>query len=177
MLTIMYLESLKLLNAQVGYGELGMNGNLGYEGGQVRVGKQSFQHAFSTHPPARLRFHVERRFASFTCQVALNDDVPAGWSHADFSVVADGREVANEPYVQAGEPPRSLVADISGAEYLELVVHTSRWEHAHAVWLNPQPEERWGYYESIGMMRQLMGERMYPLTLGGLEEAMRELVR
>ncbi len=49
--------------------------------------------------------------------------------------------------------------------------------YAHAVWLNPQPEERWGYYESIGMMRQLMGERMYPLTLGGLEEAMRELVR
>ena len=49
--------------------------------------------------------------------------------------------------------------------------------YAHAVWLNPQPEERWGYYDSIGMMRQLMGERMYPLTLAGLEEAMRELVR
>ena len=49
--------------------------------------------------------------------------------------------------------------------------------YAHAVWLNPQPEERWGYYDSIGMMRQLMGDRMYPLTLGGLEEAMRELVR
>jgi len=49
--------------------------------------------------------------------------------------------------------------------------------YAHAVWLNPQPEERWGYYDSIGMMRQLMTDRMYPLTLGGLEEAMRELVR
>jgi len=49
--------------------------------------------------------------------------------------------------------------------------------YAHAVWLNPQPEERWGYYDSVGMIRQLMGERMYPLTLGGLEEAMRELVR
>jgi uncharacterized protein with von Willebrand factor type A (vWA) domain len=49
--------------------------------------------------------------------------------------------------------------------------------YAHAVWLNPQPEERWGYYDSVGMIRQLMGERMYPLTLSGLEEAMRELVR
>ncbi|MCC7548140.1 MAG: VWA domain-containing protein [Burkholderiales bacterium] len=49
--------------------------------------------------------------------------------------------------------------------------------YAHAVWLNPQPEERWPYYESIGMMRRLMADRMYPLTLGGLEEAMRELVR
>ena len=45
------------------------------------------------------------------------------------------------------------------------------------VWLNPQPEERWGYYESIGMVRQLVGDRMYPLTLGGLEEGMRELSR
>lgn len=49
--------------------------------------------------------------------------------------------------------------------------------YAHAAWLNPQPEERWPYYESIGMMRRLMADRMYPLTLGGLEEAMRELVR
>lgn len=137
----MYLDSLTLLQMQVGYGDLGMHGSLGYEGRLVTVRKQHYQHAFSTHPPARLRFHVERRFSSFTCQVALNDDVPAGVSHADFSVVADGREVANEPYVQAGEPPRPLVANISGAEYLELVVRTSRWEHSHAVWLDPQVDE------------------------------------
>jgi uncharacterized protein with von Willebrand factor type A (vWA) domain len=49
--------------------------------------------------------------------------------------------------------------------------------YGHAAWLNPQAEERWGYYESIGMTRQLMGQRMYPLTLAGLEEAMRALTR
>ena len=49
--------------------------------------------------------------------------------------------------------------------------------YGHAAWLNPQPEDRWGYYDSIGMTRQLMGERMYPLTLAGLEEAMRALTR
>lgn len=46
-----------------------------------------------------------------------------------------------------------------------------------AIWLNPVPEERWGYYESIGMVRTLMGERMFPLTLDGLDRGMRELVR
>ncbi|HSL54834.1 MAG TPA: NPCBM/NEW2 domain-containing protein [Pyrinomonadaceae bacterium] len=160
----MYLDSVKLLQTQVGYGSLGMNGNLGYEGHQVRVGKQHYQHAFSTHPPARLRFHVERRFASFSCQVALNDDVPAGWSHADFSVVADGREVANEPYVQAGEPPRPLVADISGAEYLELVVRTSRWEHSHAVWLDPQVDESPApvthLFDSLNRAEMIVPERL-----------------
>ncbi|HEY6231413.1 MAG TPA: CmcI family methyltransferase [Pyrinomonadaceae bacterium] len=137
----MYLDSLTLLQMQVGYGDLGMYGSLGYEGLPVTVRQQHYAHAFSTHPPARLRFHVGRRFASFTCQVALNDDVPAGVSHADFAVVADGREVAVEPYVQSGEPPRSLIADIAGAEYLELVVRTSRWENSHAVWLDPQVDE------------------------------------
>src|SRR5215212_604567 len=160
----MYLDSVKLLQTQVGYGDLGMFGSLGYEGRQVTVHKQHYNHAFSTHPPARLRFHVERRFASFNCQVALNDDVPAGVSHADFSVVADGREVANEPYVQAGEPPRPLVADISGAEYLELVVRTSRWEHSHAVWLDPQVDESPApvthLFDSLSRAEMIIPERL-----------------
>jgi uncharacterized protein with von Willebrand factor type A (vWA) domain len=45
------------------------------------------------------------------------------------------------------------------------------------VWLNPVPEEQWEYTQSIRAMRTLMGGRMYPLTLDGLDRAMRELVR
>ncbi|WP_369058909.1 VWA domain-containing protein [Caulobacter sp. 73W] len=46
-----------------------------------------------------------------------------------------------------------------------------------AVWLNPTPERHWDYTQSIGVMKQLMNDRMYPLTLEGLDKAMRELVR
>jgi predicted O-methyltransferase YrrM len=134
----MYLDEIPVLDSHVGYGHLGVSGSLGYEGQPVMVRRQHYPHAFSTHPPARVRFQLDRRFAGFSCYVALNDDVPPGRSHADFAVVADGREVALETYVQAGEPPRPLIADISGAEHLELVVRTSRWEHCHAVWLDPQ---------------------------------------
>src|SRR5262249_4139371 len=133
-----YLDSLSLLEAQVGFGDVGMHGTLGYEGKTVSVRQRHYAHSLSTHPPARLRFRVDRGFASFSCQVALNDDVPAGASHADFIVAADGHEVAIEPYVRAGEPPRMLRADISGAEYLEFMVRTSRWEYSHAVWLDPR---------------------------------------
>jgi predicted O-methyltransferase YrrM len=133
-----YLDSLPILEAEVGYGSVGLHGSLGYEDKMVFASGQSHGHAISTHPPARLRFRLDRRYGGFTCQVALNDDVPAAASHADFVVAADGREVAVEPYVRAGEPPRTLVADISGAEYLELIVRTSRWEFSHAVWLNPK---------------------------------------
>jgi uncharacterized protein with von Willebrand factor type A (vWA) domain len=46
-----------------------------------------------------------------------------------------------------------------------------------AAWLNPLPEAHWDYTASVGMIRTLMGGRMYPLTLDGLDAAMRELTR
>ncbi|MFZ9151328.1 MAG: vWA domain-containing protein [Burkholderiales bacterium] len=49
--------------------------------------------------------------------------------------------------------------------------------YANAIWLNPQPEAVWNYHESIGITRELMGGRMFPLTLDGLERGMRLLSR
>jgi uncharacterized protein len=46
-----------------------------------------------------------------------------------------------------------------------------------AVWLNPVSQQHWSYTHSIGMMRQLVDGRMFPLTLEGLEGAMRALAR
>ena len=43
--------------------------------------------------------------------------------------------------------------------------------------LNPTAERHWDYTPSIEVMKQLVGDRMYPLTLEGLDKAMRELVR
>ncbi|MCC7082125.1 MAG: VWA domain-containing protein [Burkholderiales bacterium] len=47
--------------------------------------------------------------------------------------------------------------------------------YEHAVWINPQPEAHWPYHESIEITRQLMGGRMYGLTIDGLDRAMRAL--
>ena len=52
---------------------------------------QPYNHALSTHPPAHLMFQFDGSFQYFTCQGALNDDVPTGLSHADSSVLANGR--------------------------------------------------------------------------------------
>jgi uncharacterized protein with von Willebrand factor type A (vWA) domain len=43
------------------------------------------------------------------------------------------------------------------------------------VWLNPEPEQLWQYRQSIAIIRQLMSERMYPITMDGLERAMQML--
>src|SRR5262245_52689833 len=93
------LGALPLLSASVGYGSLGTGGSLGYERKQVSVRGRHYRGALSAHPPSQLRFDLGGRYRSLQCQVALNDDVPAGRSHADFVVLADGSPVATAAYV------------------------------------------------------------------------------
>ena len=52
---------------------------------------------------------------------------------------------------------------------------TNNWNKT--VWLNPVPKKYWGYTQSISMINQLMEKRMYPLTIEGLDAAMKELVK
>jgi uncharacterized protein with von Willebrand factor type A (vWA) domain len=61
----------------------------------------------------------------------------------------------------------------AGAIWLERVMRI----YESAIWLNPVPERHWEYTPSIQMIKQVMSDRMYPLTLEGLDKAMRELSR
>jgi uncharacterized protein with von Willebrand factor type A (vWA) domain len=45
----------------------------------------------------------------------------------------------------------------------------------HFAWLNPEPEGLWSYRQSVGTIRGLLANKMYPLTMAGLETAMRSL--
>jgi uncharacterized protein with von Willebrand factor type A (vWA) domain len=46
-----------------------------------------------------------------------------------------------------------------------------------AVWLNPVPRNQWDYTHSVHHIRRIFANRMFPLTIEGLDQAMRELVR
>ena len=63
--------------------------------------------------------------------------------------------------------------DEAGAVWLKRMLEV----YHKAVWLNPEPEEIWPYRQSIGIIREIMGGRMYPTTIVGLERAMRALVK
>ncbi|WP_375427882.1 VWA domain-containing protein [uncultured Sphingomonas sp.] len=56
-------------------------------------------------------------------------------------------------------------------------LHRLTTTYPASVWLNPVPEAQWGYSQSVRIVRELLAERMYPLTLAGLDSAMRELTR
>ena len=63
--------------------------------------------------------------------------------------------------------------DESGETWLRRLLDA----YPKAVWLNPVPEKYWGGTSSIGIIRRLMEERMFPLTLDGIDRGMRELTR
>jgi uncharacterized protein with von Willebrand factor type A (vWA) domain len=44
-------------------------------------------------------------------------------------------------------------------------------------WINPEPQGVWEYRQSIAIIQQIVSHRMYPLTIKGLEDAMRMLTK
>jgi uncharacterized protein len=91
----------------------------------------------------------------------------------DYKVIFVG-DAAMSPYeIMAPGGSVEHFNEETGAAWIERVART----YPACVWLNPVAEKEWDYTQSIRIMRQLMGGRMYALTLEGLDKAMRELVR
>ncbi len=59
----------------------------------------------------------------------------------------------------------------AGAVWIQRLLDT----YSKAIWLNPEPEKRWEYTPSIKITRELMDERMFPLTVAGLDRGIRAL--
>src|SRR6476661_2340712 len=91
----------------------------------------------------------------------------------DYKVVFVG-DASMSPY-EVMVPGGSVehVNEEAGSVWLERITRT----YPHAVWLNPVAQRHWDYSESTTIIRRLFAERMYPITIEGLEAAMKELVR
>lgn len=59
----------------------------------------------------------------------------------------------------------------AGAEWLQRLTNA----FPKFAWINPEPQGVWQYRQSISVIQQLMSQRMFPLTLKGLEDTMRML--
>ena len=61
-----------------------------------------------------------------------------------------------------------------GAVWLQRLVEV----YPHLIWINPTEEKYWQYSQSTKMIQDIIGpDRMFPMTLSGLESAMKELAR
>lgn len=97
-------------------------------------------------------------------------DVMRKYGH-DYKAIFVG-DAAMSPY-ELEQPGGSVEHwnDEAGRVWLERVLRA--WPRA--AWLNPVPEEHWGWTVSTENIRRLFDGRMYPVTLSGLEGAMRAL--
>ncbi len=92
---------------------------------------------------------------------------------ADYKVIFVG-DATMSPY-EVAYPGGSVEHwnEEPGALWMERMLST----YSNAVWLNPVAQKWWSNTQSVGMLNQLMKNRMFPLTLEGLDNAMRELSR
>lgn len=86
----------------------------------------------------------------------------------DYKVVIVG-DASMSPY-EIVQPGGSV--EHWNEEAGELWLRRLRDTYSKCVWLNPVPKDEWQYTQSIGITNQLMEGNMFPLTLGGLEDAM-----
>ncbi|MFP5453935.1 MAG: vWA domain-containing protein [Alphaproteobacteria bacterium] len=99
-------------------------------------------------------------------------DVLHKYGH-DYKLVLVG-DASMSPY-EISQPGGSVehFNEEAGAVWMQRMLNV----YSSSVWLNPVPEAYWMHSQSTRMMRELMDNRMFPLTLTGLEDAMRSLAR
>lgn len=99
-------------------------------------------------------------------------DVLHKYGH-DYKLVLVG-DASMSPY-EIAQPGGSVehFNEEAGEVWLKRMLNV----YSSAVWLNPTPEAYWMHTQSTRMIREIMGNRMFGLTLSGLEDAMRSLAR
>jgi len=90
---------------------------------------------------------------------------------ADYKLVFVG-DATMSPYeiVYAGGSVEHW-NDEPGAVWMKRLLNT----YPKAIWLNPEPRDRWDYTPSVKLTRDIMDDRMYPLTIAGLDEGIKAL--
>ncbi len=89
----------------------------------------------------------------------------------DYKVVFVG-DASMSPY-EISQPGGSIehMNEEPGTVWLKRL----RENWPHAVWINPEPQPRWSVTPSIQLTREIMEDRMYSLTLSGLDQAIKAL--
>jgi uncharacterized protein with von Willebrand factor type A (vWA) domain len=93
---------------------------------------------------------------------------------SDYKVIFVG-DAAMSPY-EILAPGGSIehMNEEAGSVWMKRILDT----YPHFIWLNPEQPAAWEWTQSIDIVRQLIGpDRMFPMTLAGLEDGMRRLGR
>jgi uncharacterized protein with von Willebrand factor type A (vWA) domain len=123
---------------------------------------------FHNMPYERLWRSNRRRYDEWTSTTQVMNTYGGDWS---LIIVGDATMSPYEILQVGGSVEHNN--DEAGSVWLgRFLKHYPR-----AVWINPRDRDRWDYTQSVKLLRQLMVDRMFPLTLDGLDDALRALKR
>ena len=132
----MRLLSRNVESFNVGYGDIGFGGQIGFSDLYVSVLDKHYPNAIGAHAPSKLTFTLPQGIHGFSAYVALNDTSELS-SVADFFVYADDELIAVAHSVKPGQPPRLIEGEIYGAAKIHLVASTPHWPGCHTLWIDP----------------------------------------
>ncbi|MBF9072785.1 NPCBM/NEW2 domain-containing protein [Streptacidiphilus fuscans] len=131
------LATVPWLQETIGWGTLEKNESVG--GNPLTIGGVAYPTGIGTHADSLLEYYIGQKCSSVSTTVGVDSEVGTNGS-VDFQIWADGKQVADSGVMTGGEPGKALTANVSGAQYLRLVVnHTGDTiNYDHSDWADAQ---------------------------------------
>lgn len=134
----MFLDELTPREYNLGFGCLGLAGDLGFGDQPILCNKQYYPHSIGAHAPSNITYDLDGSYNSFECYVSINDSSPNLLAKADFAVYADEKLVTYIPQVSNSLTPVKIKVNIHGAKTLKLSVLANDPTDCYSTWLNPK---------------------------------------
>ncbi len=115
-----FLETLNLSNVIQDWGTPGVGKSV--DGNPITLGGQVFRHGIGTHAKSELALDLKGGARRFVAMVGLDDERKVSSGTVTFQVFVDGKKVAESGVMKAGQAPKLLSVDLTGAKRLLLVV-------------------------------------------------------
>jgi len=131
----MYLDQLTPKEKLISYGDLGVNGSMGY---QIipSVNGQNYNHIVSAHASSIIKYELNGKYNSFHSYIGLNDSSSDNAS-VEFQIICDGELKYVSSKVKKFDKIRSVDIDISGTNILELRCFNFGDSVSHSLWIDP----------------------------------------
>jgi hypothetical protein len=143
--TFSFLSDLEPKNGRVGFGSIGRDGNLGFEGRCVTIDGRRHFHSLGLHPPGRgkafVDFRIDAKWHTLSTSVAINDRnnmFGSAGSDLIFQAIGDGKLLWSSKKIRVTKHVEQAKINVEGVTKLRLEVKaTASNACAHAVWVDP----------------------------------------
>jgi hypothetical protein len=143
-----WVADMKEDGVSTGYGNLGKNGALGFEGGIIKIDGKLIKHSLSMHPPSRgdayVEYSIGKKWKRLEGSVGVNNGDNTFDYHSNyilFVVEGDGKEIWTSPKVTKWKDVFKYSANVEGVEKLRLIIRApSSNACAHGVFIDPKLE-------------------------------------